>query len=502
MFCPSCWVNLADGTARCPRCQRDLATAGPPVMPAVAGPPAPRPPPPRRSRLARINLGLGVAILGLMLGPPLVRWYEAPPSGHAPRPVSSPGVAATPRPSLDLPAPGGEPAPAPVAAGSAEATASEEALGLYRQGRVAEACERYREVAARASGEDARRNLGSCLARLGRDAYRAGQAPAAVQHYQRALEAHPEGREIWTALAIALVKAGDLSAAQSVIERALGRFSEDPETLYLLAEVQERQGRTREAVETLRRVLAAQPGHARARTLQASLEREQRVEGAYWAQESAHFLVRYEGAAGIDLGRSVVDTLEEAYSSIGRDLGTYPPDRIQVGIYTTQVLGEVIGVPAHYIRGAFDGRKLRLNLAESVAYSNDLGRLVRHEYTHAIIHLAASGRAPTWVHEGLAQVMEPRVAARSLEVSVPRPLLTLGGIERLSRTMDPVAFTAGYSLTHIAVEHLIERGGLTAMRDFLARLGRGESVPQALRSAYGFGPEEVESRLLAAAGKS
>jgi hypothetical protein len=255
-------------------------------------------------------------------------------------------------------------------------------------------------------------------------------------------------------------------------------------------------------VETLRRLVAVDAGHARGRTLLGRLEREQQVEAGYWSQESAHFLVRYEGAQGIDLGRSAVDTLESAYESIGRALGAYPTEKVQVGIYSTQVLGEVIGVPAHFIRGAFDGHKLRLNLAESVAYSNDLSRLVRHEYTHLVIHLATAGRAPIWLHEGLAQVMEPRPATRIMEISVPREYLTLSGIERLGRAMsNPVAFTAGYQLMHIAVEFLVDRGGMGAVRDFLARLGKGESVPDAMRQAFGFGPEEVEARLLAAGGR-
>ena len=194
--------------------------------------------------------------------------------------------------------------------------------------------------------------------------------------------------------------------------------------------------------------------------------------------------------------------LEEAYDAIGGELGVFPRDRMQVGIYATRVFGDLIGAPPHLIAGAYDGRKIRLNLTASAAYSQSLSRLVRHEYTHALIHLATNGRAPLWLHEGLAQVMEPRRAPRFLEVSVPREYLTLSGIERLARTASPEALVDGYSLTHVAVEHLVERGGMTGMRAFLQRLGQGEATAQALRGAFGFGPEDVEGRLLAAAGRS
>jgi hypothetical protein len=83
---------------------------------------------------------------------------------------------------------------------------------------------------------------------------------------------------------------------------------------------------------------------------------------------------------------------------------------------------------------------------------------------------------------------------------VPPELLTLGGIEQLSRTGDPRARAAGYALTLVAVEHLVERGGLDKVRGFLARLGQGEAVDPALRAVFGFGPDDVERRLRSVAG--
>src|SRR5436309_2233540 len=78
--------------------------------------------------------------------------------------------------------------------------------------------------------------------------------PPVVDHYPRALDANPGAPEIWIGLALAYVKAGDLPRARSVLERALGRFPDDAESLYGLADVQERLGQTREAVDTLPRL--------------------------------------------------------------------------------------------------------------------------------------------------------------------------------------------------------------------------------------------------------
>src|SRR5262249_35143815 len=163
----------------------------------------------------------------------------------------------------------------------------------------------------------------------------------ATDYLQRALDAFADDASIWTALAVTYAKARDLGRAQMVLEQAAPRFPEDADIVYLLAETQERQGRTKEAAETLRRLLARYPSAAKRTTLLAAIEKEQKGEGAYWSQESKHFVVRYEDATGIELGRSVVDNLEEAYETVGRALGYFPEHRVQVSIFSQEVLGEV-----------------------------------------------------------------------------------------------------------------------------------------------------------------
>jgi hypothetical protein len=288
------------------------------------------------------------------------------------------------------------------------------------------------------------------------------------------------------------------------VEQALRDFPDDPELVYLLADLQERQGRTREAVATLKGLLARDAGHARARTLLTRLEREQGFEAGFWSQESPHFLVRYEGGGGIEVSRSVVDILEHAYESLGRDLGVYPKERVQVGIYVTKTFAEIGGIPpefAEHVLGFYDYQKLRLRLSASQTGSFALERLCRHEYAHLLIHHATNGRAPRWLHEGLAQVVEPRSAPRFIEsdVVLDRQYYSLDGLERLFRSN---AVGVAYQLSHTIAEYLVDRGGMSGVRAFLGRLGQGEPLPQALKEGVGVTVEDVNARLLAAGGRS
>jgi tetratricopeptide (TPR) repeat protein len=456
----------------------------------------------RGANLARVNVALAVVSVALVAGPPAVRWWQAwqqaPPPDAAPLPAAEPPDA---EPDASPP----EVAP-PAVAGrgdDADARAVREAFNLYQQGQVAAACEQYRDLVARSRRDDLRRALGSCYARLGRDAYQAGRPAEAIKHYRQAVDAAPE-RQYWSGLALAHGRAGEVARGQAVVEQALRAFPDDPDLLYLLADLQERQGRTREAVDTLKRLLTRESGHARGRTLLTRLEREQGFEAGFWSQESPHFLVRYEGGGGIEVGRSVVDVLEGAYESLGRDLAVYPKERVQVGIYVTKTFAEIGGIPqefAEHVLGFYDYQKLRLRLSASQSGSIGLERLVRHEYAHLLIHQATRGRAPRWLHEGLAQVVEPRSAPRFVEtdVALNREHYTLDGLERLFRSN---AVGAAYQLSHVICEHLVDRGGMSGIRAFLTRLGAGESVPQALKEGAGVAAGDLDARLLAAGGRS
>jgi tetratricopeptide (TPR) repeat protein len=456
----------------------------------------------RGANLARVNVALAVVSVALVAGPPAVRWWQAwrqaPPPDAAPLPAAEPPDA---EPDASPP----EVAP-PAVAGrgdDADARAVREAFNLYQQGQVAAACEQYRDLVARSRRDDLRRALGSCYARLGRDAYQAGRPAEAIKHYRQAVDAAPE-RQYWSGLALAHGRAGEVARGQAVVEQALRAFPDDPDLLYLLADLQERQGRTREAVDTLKRLLTRESGHARGRTLLTRLEREQGFEAGFWSQESPHFLVRYEGGGGIEVGRSVVDVLEGAYESLGRDLAVYPKERVQVGIYVTKTFAEIGGIPqefAEHVLGFYDYQKLRLRLSASQAGSLGLERLSRHEYAHLLIHQATNGRAPRWLHEGLAQVLEPRSAPRFVEsdIVLDRQYYSLDGLERMFRSN---AVGVAYQLSHIVAEHLVDRGGMSGVRAFLERLGRGEPLPQALREGTGITVEDLNGRLLAAGGRS
>jgi hypothetical protein len=143
-----------------------------------------------------------------------------------------------------------------------------------------------------------------------------------------------------------------------------------------------------------------------------------------------------------------------------------------------------------WVTGVFDG-KIRLPIEPTAPPPDVLERLVMHEYAHAAVHELSRGRAPRWLHEGLAQLLEGATADPMLRVPGG---LTLVGLEALITDPDPVRARVGYDVALWVVQDLVDRGGLARLRRVLERLGAGDTLAASMTRVYGVRLSELESQ--------
>ncbi len=320
---------------------------------------------------------------------------------------------------------------------------------------------------------------------------------AAAERYLRAaLLYQPNQPLLLENDAAVLLRLGHADEALSRARQATLLSPQSADAFVLLGEAYYATDHDREAIAAFRRALELRPDD-RVRAFLARVVRESSTEAGFRQEESSHFTLRYEGSQAPDvLRRQILETLEQDYQDLARDLNVTPKN-IYVSLYTDEAFFDVTHAPAW--TAALNDGKIRIPISGIDSVTPDLAQVLRHELTHSFIAQIAHGRAPAWLNEGIAQLEEGRSTVEigqrlaALYVSGNQvPLSQLeGGFQGFS---TPEAFVA-YAESLAAAEYIRHNYTMSDLARLLQRLGEGQSMESALRSTLHGGYADLETEI-------
>lgn len=324
-----------------------------------------------------------------------------------------------------------------------------------------------------------------------------GNVDQARRYFDTALRFQPENSTVLTYYAALLVRTGNPSQALTYAQRAVSAAPDSPDAYTVLGYAQQASDRTKDAVASWKRSLELRPDPNVQQYL-AKAQREQTAETDFTQRESSHFVLHYEGKQTSEAFREqILTVLESDYDDLARDLGTPPHDNILVTLYTEQAFFDVTRAPSW--SGALNDGKLRIPINGLSSVTPELARVLKHELAHSFINQISAGRCPPWLHEGIAQLLEPKYLGRDgrqlavlfkAQTNIPLNLLE-GSFMRFS---GPQAYLA-YAESLAAVSYINDSYGMGDIQRILQRLGEGSSTEAALRATIHSDYGQLESDL-------
>ncbi len=318
----------------------------------------------------------------------------------------------------------------------------------------------------------------------GKQEFQSGDYNSARRDFEMALRSDPRNPAILNFYAALLVKTGNAKDALLYAEHAVQQAPDSADAYAVLGYAQFATSHNSEAIQSWKKSLSIRPD-ASIQQLLARAERESTVESNFSERESGHFTLRYEGAQSSEsLRGQILSTLESAYQDLSREFGRDPRNSIEVVLYTGQDYFDVTRAPNW--SGALNDGKIRIPLRGVSYVSSDMARVLRHELTHSFVSQATQGRCPTWLNEGIAQMLEPKSLgslgsplAKLFKADQEIPLNYLeGGFMSLSGAQAQLAYAESLA----TVEYIRERYGMSDIQRMLERLGQGQSMESAMRS--------------------
>ncbi|MDQ3211865.1 MAG: tetratricopeptide repeat protein [Acidobacteriota bacterium] len=329
------------------------------------------------------------------------------------------------------------------------------------------------------------------LSRAGWSALDAGRVPEALAAFEAALRLDPQQPPVLLGAGIAAHLQGRADEARRFLVDALKLHPGLTEASLVLGAVLYQGGDIDGAIDAYQQALAHTPDHVRIVQQLAAWRKEAALHSGFGRKLANHFTVLFEGPAEAQLAERAVAILEAAYLRIGTTLYTYPTEVITVVLYTREQFRDITQSP-EWAGGAFDGR-IRMPVQGALADAAEFGRVLTHEFTHALVHSIAGRGVPFWLDEGLAvrfESMDPgrgRARLRALGAS-PR-------LERLERSFAGLSAeeaSAAYAVSAAAVDRMFDAAGAPAVVSVLEAIGSGVPFAEAFERHMSMGYTEFQ----------
>jgi tetratricopeptide (TPR) repeat protein len=324
--------------------------------------------------------------------------------------------------------------------------------------------------------------LGQAYLRLGMQQLTNGDEAAGRRSFAEAKHYLPDDPQPWQGTAIAWLREGQPAAAIGEIGEALAIAGERLDLLILLGQAHYAGGDLVQAEEAWQKASEID-ATTEVTALLAKVRRERQAETAMRRDLAGRFTLAYAPGVSNALASAVLETLQDAYSEVGRELGYYPDTDIPVLLYAREDFAAVTRSP-EWAGAVYDG-KIRVPLGGIQQMTAPLKALLYHEYTHVVVRFLGKGRVPVWLNEGLAET----VGRRQYDpwrghVTTAGKILSADALNqsfaRLPAELVPLAYQTSYE----RVNRLIALCGWPSLGELMQRLGTGVQWDDAVSAAY------------------
>lgn len=331
----------------------------------------------------------------------------------------------------------------------------------------------------------------------GKFAFDHGNMPQARQYFEGALRFQPENSTILIYYSAILARSGNASQALSYAQRAVRSAPTSPDAYTMLGYAQFSSDHTQEAISSWKRSLELRPDPA-VQQLLSKAQREQTAESDFSQNETSHFVLHYEGKQTSEAFRQqILATLESDYEDLARDLGNPPRDNILVTLYTEQAFFDVTHAPTW--SGAINDGKLRIPINGLSSVTPELAHVLKHELAHSFINHLSGGRCPPWLHEGIAQMLEPKSLSgeghQLAQIFKAQQDIPLNALEGSFLQFSGNQASLAYAESLAAVSYINDTYGMSDIQRILERLSQGNSTEAALRATLHSDYAQLESDL-------
>jgi tetratricopeptide (TPR) repeat protein len=316
----------------------------------------------------------------------------------------------------------------------------------------------------------------------------------ALEAFSAALSIRPREASLHLGAGVAAFMIGRDEEAQRRFERALEIDPNYQTASAWLGDLHYRAGRLDEAIAVYELALERSPHAPALEKRLADWRRSAALQSGLSVVHGAHFSVLFQGQADNVLAHRIVERLEAAYWRVGGALAAYPTEPVTVVLYSLEQYRDLTRLP-QWTAAAYDGR-IHLPMGAAMQETEDLDRVLGHEFVHALVAMLGGRNVPQWLNEGLATALEhggTEEAERVLAEADSRPRLS--DLQHSFLKFDGDQARVAYAVSTRAVQRLQELRGAPAVVALLKDLARGLPFDDAFHERIAMEYEDFQAMI-------
>jgi len=306
--------------------------------------------------------------------------------------------------------------------------------------------------------------------------------------------------------AVKFFEKNEFELAREALNESLSLEPRNALALELLGEIENLQQNFKMAENYYKQSYLISPS-MRLRQKIEKIQKENLVEKDLDTYDEEHFIIKYrKGEQGYE-GYWLKNLLRDSYRQISQDFGAYFNHKTTVLFYSGNGFHDVTG-QSLWVGGLYDG-KIRLPAYHQGFRELDLRAAAVHEMTHAFVASLSGGRAPAWIHEGLAeyeqnkiQPVNTMVFEAAVRTKALMPMSRLLSESLQIDKMDPLEVSLFYQEVFELVRYMVERFQMYRMKEILSKFKERKPAEQAIEEVLGISTAQLEHEWLSTIPKS
>ncbi len=210
----------------------------------------------------------------------------------------------------------------------------------------------------------------------------------------------------------------------------------------------------------------------------------------YWRADLGRFTLICDAAMSAQSVWYISQLVRRTSTEVGKLLRFYPTDPVAITITNTGGISTAPQSPLpRWASGCYDGQIRLTYCAEagepvlSILYA-----LLRHEWTHLLIHRQLQHPFPNWLDEGLAQHIARPIfpyERHCLQQAVDnKALLSFAALSQPLSHLSAKRRMLAYLQSSAIVEYLTQQFGFAGIRQLLRRLNEGIPIETAIAQTF------------------